>query len=219
GYDVLIIDSLSHAWVGKDGALEQVDRIAKRSQSNNNFTAWREVTPLHNALVEAMLSCPCDLIVTMRSKTEYVLQPNDKGKLEPKKIGLAPVQRDGIEYEFDVSGELNLDNDLIISKSRCPALTGQIIHQPGKALAHTLKTWLNEGDPAPERFDRAAVIAQIDEELARLNWTNKDGKNHLLREYGKASRQLLTDSELAEFAAYLSGQPDSIAATGKHLES
>src|SRR5262245_61668408 len=54
GYDVLVIDSLSHAWMGKDGALEQVDRIAKRSQTGNTFGAWRDVTPQHNAMIEAM---------------------------------------------------------------------------------------------------------------------------------------------------------------------
>ena len=30
GYAVLILDSLSHAWAGKDGALELVDKAAKR---------------------------------------------------------------------------------------------------------------------------------------------------------------------------------------------
>src|SRR5262245_28312049 len=74
GYDVLIIDSLSHAWMGRGGALEQVDRIAKRTQSGNSFTAWRDVTPQHNALVEAMLRCKCHLIATMRAKTEYVME-------------------------------------------------------------------------------------------------------------------------------------------------
>ena len=54
GYDVLIIDSLSHAWMGKDGALELVDKAAKRNPSGNSFAAWRDVTPLHNLLVDAM---------------------------------------------------------------------------------------------------------------------------------------------------------------------
>src|SRR5260221_8643779 len=35
GFDVVIIDSLSHAWVGKDGALEMVDQAATRSRSGN----------------------------------------------------------------------------------------------------------------------------------------------------------------------------------------
>ncbi|OUL23976.1 hypothetical protein BV378_20300 [Nostoc sp. RF31YmG] len=147
GYDVLIIDSLSHAWMGKDGALEQVDRIAKRSQTSNTFAAWRDVTPLHNQLVEAMLSCPCHLIVTMRSKSDYVMEEyEDKGKKKtrPVKVGLAPIQRDGVEYEFDVVGDMDKDNNLIITKSRCPNLSGQVIHKPAKELAYTLRAWMGE---------------------------------------------------------------------------
>ena len=53
GYDVLIIDSLSHAWMGRDGALEMVDKATGKSRSGNSFAAWREVTPL--ALVDAQL--------------------------------------------------------------------------------------------------------------------------------------------------------------------
>lgn len=146
-YDVLIIDSLSHAWMGKDGALEQVDRIAKRSQISNTFAAWRDVTPLHNQLVETMLSFRSHLIVTIRSKTNYVMEEyEDKGKKKtrPVKVGLAPIQRDGLEYEFDVVGDMDKDNNLIITKSRCPVLSGQMIHKPGKDLAHTLRAWMGE---------------------------------------------------------------------------
>ena len=53
GYDVVVIDSLSHAWMGKDGALEMVDRAAARSKSGNSFGAWREVTPQHNEIGRA----------------------------------------------------------------------------------------------------------------------------------------------------------------------
>ncbi len=146
-YDVLIIDGLSHAWMGKDGALEQVDRIAKRSQSSNTFAAWRDVTPLHNHLVATMLSCRSHLIVTMRSKTDYVMEEyEDKGKKKtrPVKVGLAPIQRDGLEYEFDVVGDMDKDNHLFITKSRCPVLSGQVIHKPGKDLAYTLRAWMRE---------------------------------------------------------------------------
>lgn len=153
GFPVLIIDSLSHAWMGKDGALELVDRAAKRSQSGNSYVAWRDVTPLHNALVEAMIQSKLHLIVTLRSKQDYVQEKDEKtGKTVIRKIGLAPVQRDGLEYEFDVYGDLDQDNNLIIGKTRCSVLTGQVIRRPGKPLAETLRGWLGSGpvEPAPQ---------------------------------------------------------------------
>lgn len=209
-YDVLIIDSLSHAWMGRDGTLEQVDRVAKRLQYNNSFAAWRDVTPLHNQLVDTMLGCPNHLIVTMRSKTEYVVETNEKGKAVPKKVGMAPVQRDGLEYEFDVSGELNLDNELIISKSRCSSLSGQVIAKPGEQMALVLKDWLNDGAPPPQRINRDFLLGQTEQEMNRLGWSAKDGKQHLEQTYGKKSRHFLTDDELIEFSAYLQSQPNPV---------
>jgi len=164
GYDVLILDSLSHAWMGKDGALELVDKAAKRTQSGSTFAAWRDVTPLHHQLVDAMLACKLHLIVTMRSKTEYAVEKDEKGKTSVRKIGLAPVQRDGLEYEFDVTADLDIDNNLIVSKTRCPALKGAVIPTPGKALATTLKLWLSGAtvpEPSPTAPSAAAAKAQF----------------------------------------------------------
>jgi nucleoside-triphosphatase THEP1 len=156
GYDVIVLDSLSHAWAGKDGALEQVDKIAKREGKSNNFTAWRDVTPKHNKLVDAMLSCKAHLIATIRSKMEYVLEKDEKtGKSAPRKVGLAPIQRDGLDYEFTVVGDMNLDHALIVSKSRCEAVpVGDVIDKPGEKLARTLRDWLNSGAaPAPRTVE------------------------------------------------------------------
>lgn len=150
-YDALIIDSLTHAWSGKDGALEQVDKAAARSRANgNSFAAWREVTPMHNALVDAMLACRCHLFVTMRVKSEYVIEENSQGKKVPRKIGLAPIQRDGLEYEFDVVGDMDQDNVLVVSKTRCPELKRAVVKEPGEDFAKVLKDWLTDGAPVAQ---------------------------------------------------------------------
>lgn len=149
GYDVLVIDSLSHAWNGKDGALEQVDKAAARSKSKNSFDAWREVTPMQTALVDTILRARCHVIVTMRSKQEYVLETNERGKQVPRKVGMAPVQRDGMEYEFDVIGDMD-ESKLVVTKSRCPALAKAVVNEPGEEFAATLKAWLSDGEQAPE---------------------------------------------------------------------
>lgn len=145
GYDVVILDSFSHAWLD---ALEKVDQTVDRG-GGNNFTAWRKVSPAHNKLVDAILSCPMHVIATMRSKTEYAIQDNDKGKKEIKKLGLAPVQRAGVDYEFTIAGDLNLDHQLLISKSRADVIPpGEVIDRPGEAFAKRLRNWLNDGAEA-----------------------------------------------------------------------
>lgn len=147
GYEVLVIDSLSHAWAGKGGLLEFIDQQGKRSQSGNSFGAWREATPRHNQLVEAILAAPCHIIATMRAKTEFVQEKDERGKTQIRKVGLQPVQRDGLEYEFDVVADLTQDNDLIIGKTRCSALRGKVFHQAGADVAGLLKGWLDSGEP------------------------------------------------------------------------
>ncbi len=149
GYDVLVIDSLSHAWSGRGGALEQVDQAAKRNQGNS-YVAWRDVTPQHNALVDAILTYPGHVIVTMRTKTEYVLEDGKNGKKTPRKVGLAPIQRDGMEYEFDIVADVDLDHTMVVSKSRCSALAGAVIDRPDAKVADVLRAWLDQGEEAKD---------------------------------------------------------------------
>lgn len=147
GYDALILDSLSHAWMGKGGALEMVDNVAKASKSKNSFDAWRTVTPEHNNMVDAILRSRLHIIVTMRVKTEYVVEEVN-GKKTPRKVGMAPVQRDGLEYEFDVVGDMD-GAELVVTKTRCSALTKAVVLEPGEKLGETLRAWLTDGVQAP----------------------------------------------------------------------
>lgn len=163
GYDVLVIDSLSHAWAGKDGILEYIDKKSAANPGGNNFANWRSATPLHNKFVDSILAAPLHVIATMRSKTEWVVEKDDRGKSTPRKVGLAPIQRDGVEYEFDVIGDMTPEHRLVISKSRIPNLADEVIDKPGAALGATLRAWLEEGIEAPKP---AAPPLQHDERLA-----------------------------------------------------
>ena len=147
GYDVIIIDSLSHAWAGEGGLLDQQGKIAA-SGKGNSYTAWRQVTPLHNQLVEAMLSSRCHIIATMRSKTEYVLEENERGKKEPRKVGMAPVQRDGMDYEFGTVFDLGLNHTATVSKDRTSLFDGQVFTL-SKETGAALRAWLDSGADAP----------------------------------------------------------------------
>ena len=143
GYGAIVIDSLSHFWQGKDGALEQVEKAAKRSGGGNQFAGWRDVTPRHNSMIDAILAAKAHMLVTMRSKTEWVLEQDSRGKQVPRKVGLQPVQRPGMEYEFTIVGEISQDHDLVISKSRISAIADAVINKPGAETAQALLDWLS----------------------------------------------------------------------------
>ncbi len=148
GYDVLIIDSLSHAWNGPGGLLEYKDQVAKRP-GQNSYTAWSEASPKHTRLMHAITHANMHVIVTMRTKIEYLIEQDVNGKMKPVKVGLAPVQRDETEYEFDIMGMMDKAHNLSIDDSRCPELDNQVITKPDAKVAEMLKAWLS-GEPEPE---------------------------------------------------------------------
>lgn len=173
-YDVLIIDSLSHAWSGEGGVLDLHDKATNANRSGNSFAAWREVTPKHNALVDAIIGSKLHIIVTMRTKTAYDLV-DDNGKKKPIKIGLAPVQRDGVEYEFTTVFDLSVENHLATaSKDRTRLFDGDHF-VPTVATGERLRDWLMTGkDPSVEsrkllRTFKSAV-SKIDQVHALAIW-------------------------------------------------
>jgi hypothetical protein len=151
GFDVLIIDSLSHAWMGTDGILEIKDRITANSKSGNDFQGWGKVTPQHNQLIEAILGAKLHVIATMRSKMKHVQEddPNRPGKTRIVKLGMEAVQRDGLEYEFDIIGEMDTSNTMTITKTRCSELRDGVFTEPGKDVAEIVAKWLNTGEGQP----------------------------------------------------------------------
>lgn len=142
GYDIVIMDSLSHGWAGDGGLLDKQGKLADRGA--NSFAAWRTITPEHNGLVEAILTSPCHIIATMRSKQEYVLETNEKGKQTPKKVGLAPVQREGMEYEFTVMLDIDMNHIASSSKDRTRLFDGQLF-KITQAHGEALRDWLENG--------------------------------------------------------------------------
>lgn len=143
GVKVLIIDSLSHAWSGEGGLLDMQDKIARASKSGNSYTAWREITPEHNRLVDTILQSPLDIIVTTRSKAEYVLT-DDNGKKGVKKVGMAPVFREGLEYELTTFFEMTQDHLATVSKDRTDLFNGKTFI-PSEETGKLLNEWRELG--------------------------------------------------------------------------
>jgi hypothetical protein len=151
GAKVLVVDSLSHAWEGVGGVLEFVDNVAKRQKTANSFQAWREGTPLQNELVDGLLALKCHLVCTMRSKMEYA-QQTDGGKTRVVKLGMGAIQRNGIEYEFDVVLEMDLEHDCTVGKTRFPELSGQVFRKPDEKFSKKLFDIVGGADPNPVAF-------------------------------------------------------------------
>lgn len=167
GIGCIIVDSLSHYWMGVDGMLEQADRRAK---GGNSFSGWKEVRPDERRMLDALASYPGHVIVTLRTKTEYVIEENERGKKVPRKVGMKPEQREGIEYEFDLVGDMDLDNILTVSKTRIPSLARAVVPEPGPELAETISAWLSAGETVdgPMEYRSQALKADTSADLKAL---------------------------------------------------
>ncbi len=149
GYAVFMCDSLSHFWEGKDGALEFVDMANKRQK--DQMGGWKDWRPNERAMIDAMLASPCHIIGNMRVKTEYQEQVDPQtGKKKRVKVGLAPIQRQGLEYEFDLVGYMDDENTLITDKTRCPFYKKKAITEPKEKDFQPFVDWLKGAAPVPK---------------------------------------------------------------------
>lgn len=193
-YDVLVIDSLTHAWLT---AQQMVDDAAARMKSANSYMAWGSVTPVWNQLLRTVITTNLHVIGTSRSKVDYVLEQVN-GKSVPRKVGMAPIMRDGCEYEFDVSAEMDLDHNMIINKTRCSDLDGRVLKKPGADVAEVLLHWLNDGaapkspeppaasEPLPAK--KPPAVEMTPQQAAFNNWVNP----HI--DAGRLSREVVGQS-------------------------
>lgn len=157
GYDILILDSITHEWQGVGGVLDLHSQFTKTMRNANSFMAWNQASPIHQRFVDDMVGSKIHIIATMRSKTSYV-QSEENGRKSVKKMGEAPVQRDGIEFEFTTVLDLSVNgNYAIASKDR----TG--IFSPDKPIIITEETgkqildWLESGvEPGPAEWRPSA---------------------------------------------------------------
>lgn len=221
GYEVLVIDSLSHAWEGETGILALHDKATKKSGSGNSWTAWREVTPLHDRLVQAILKSKLHIIATMRTKMEYVQEGSNI-----KKVGMAPIQRAGIEFEFDIVCDMDWSHALTISKTRCSAIDGKVEHIPGPLFMRPIATWLSTGErpkitpqPAQAPSPTEGGNGHAETSAASVRWQDDPGIVARFRAEAKdlkldkdPARVLHALGDVAKVSDYQGSYDDAIAA-------
>jgi hypothetical protein len=148
GLAVLIVDSWSHFWNGRGGLLEIVEQAGSERGAGGTFGGWRTANPIEQDMLDALLNFRGHLIVTMRTKGDYVIE----GK-KVTKVGVKAVQREGAEYELDVVMDM-VEGTATVTKTRYEPLDGMVIHHPGEDVAETILEQLGQGvDPVQAIVD------------------------------------------------------------------
>lgn len=165
GYDVAIIDSLSHQWDGDGGILRRKEALDQRPGANS-WANWAQFTPEHQAFIESIKQAPIHIIATMRAKQDYVLEQGEKGKTKPVKVGMAPIVREGTDYEFSIVFDVQMDHKAVVSKNRTGLFEGEVLDLASQSVADRLRSWLESGaevkGPSTETW-KAPTPGRIDE--------------------------------------------------------
>lgn len=221
GYETIIVDSGTHQWSGEGSVLSRKEQLDGRG--GNSFTNWGKFTPEQELFKSTILHCPAHLIMTVRAKQDYILADNGKGKQAPQKVGLAPIQREGMEYEFTVWFDIAMNHEAATSKDR----TGLFVDKLFKINEDTgkqLLSWLDSGvepekelppQPASPKQMREIVIPKIDaapidpdpvgtalrkylgtainKEKDRLGWSKEVVENFFMQNFTKLGPELSID--------------------------
>jgi hypothetical protein len=169
GMEVIIIDSISHCW---DYLIE-----FHSSMPGNSFTNWGKITPMQNKFINKILQSDAHFIATMRTKQDYVLNERN-GKYIPEKVGLKAIQRDGVDYEFTIVLDININHQIKASKDR----TGLFIDKPefiiNTSTGKKILEWCNQG-------------VSLDDVKKEINATTTlEGLRHLYQKYNSLKQQI-----------------------------
>lgn len=138
-YDVLVIDSITHQWAGEGGLLSKKEDLDARG--GNSYANWGSLTKEHEQFKAAILNADIHIICTIRSKQDHSIEAGEKGS-KVKKLGMAPVQRDGMEYEFTTVFDIAMDHKAAISKDRTGLFDG-LMFKITKETGEKLVAWLD----------------------------------------------------------------------------
>jgi hypothetical protein len=180
GYKVLIVDSGSHLW---KGVLEYKEALDARGGRQNGYTNWREPGKQFDDAVNTFLQSPIHIIVCLRSKTEYV-QEDVNGKKQVRKVGLAPVFREGMDFEFSTVLDIGTDHFAVSSKDRTGLFGGrpfQITEDTGKELLKWMgSAGVKEQAAKPQQAAKVVEQQKADEPIRMVTQQQVETINQLL---------------------------------------
>lgn len=175
GCEVVIIDSLSHQWQGEGGVVETHGQM-----QGNSFQNWGKLAPESSKLTKGLTTQDVHMITTLRVKSDYVIELIE-GKNVPKKVGMKPVQKDDMEYEFDTVFSIGMDHLARVSKDITNLFEGEFLITD--AIGSKLYRYLELGvdvqaeerarreEEEANRLSNVAKIRELsstDEEVAKI---------------------------------------------------
>ena len=183
GMRAIIIDSISMEWEYILDAHSQL--------TGNSYTNWARFTPRHQKFIQAILHADIHIICTLRSKQDYVLTENEKGKLAPEKVGMKAIQRDGTDYELTLMFELDIKHNAITTKDRTGLFSGRLPFQITEDTGREILNWCQTGEIVVRDYEALIKSCNnLQELLSLFESVSKEVQQQFNSDFTKRKLQL-----------------------------
>jgi len=143
--EVIIFDSISHEWMGKGGILDLHEQMGKM----NDMQKWSKLTPRHNRFIDDILQSGKHMVLCMRSKQDYIMKEgtsaSGRATVIPEKVGLKAVTKDGVDYEFTLNFDVDINNFATATKDRTAIFKGRPEFKIDTDTGLKIKQWCDMG--------------------------------------------------------------------------
>jgi AAA domain len=223
GYDVCLIDGITHQWEGDGGILRRKDKLDQRPGNQNSYMNWNTFTPEHTHFLEVIKQAPIHILATMRSRQDYEIV-NENGKAKPVKLGMAPIVREGTEYEFTIVFDVQMDHLCTLSKNRTGLFEGKVIDLADPQVAADLRAWLESGKAVEAAKDwSSASVRQSNQPATQTAPARKEFPAPIITEYpvtidkGRGSKRKPVQVMWYELVGYVIGiKHEKVKNEGNH---
>ena len=199
GVEVIVVDSLSHAWIGEGGVVD----VNNSQSGKNSFTNWNDTNKeAYNPLVDFAIgnTTGVHMISTVRTEQSYEIGLDEVGKTKITKVGLKPIQRDEFEYEFQIVLDVDMEHQVTVQKDNSDIFDGHegmVVPEQGAELYKWLETGV-------DIFAEREAQAKKEAEEKRLQ-AIKDEENR--QALAKTVRKLEKDANLEVFVKSMEEHP------------
>ena len=210
GIECVIIDSISHEWNGKGGCLQLHEQATAAMRVPNSFQAWATITPRHQAFIDSILQCNCHVISTIRAKSDYIMTERN-GKQIPTKIGLAPVTRDGFDFEMTVALDIDAEHFAFTSKDRTGLFSGNPKFQITSGTGRSILDWCNTGENIEETIKALINKCITMDELNDLYRKHPECTKKLYVDFASKKQSIMGVTQFLTHSANIGGKGHGIA--------
>ena len=129
GYEVLVIDGISHLWRHLRAGVDNASRAAD---------GWGKLNAAIRRVMDAIHAAPMHIIVTARTATTWTVEAGEDGRVRGRPVGGEVTMDAAICYDLDTWISMDAGEATVVKCRPTPELVGKHIRRPGPALAAAL---------------------------------------------------------------------------------